>query len=150
MNIYVSAFFESRNRIKPFLFLLEALGHSIVSTWLDEPEYEKPVIQATLQEAKAATGLSEVQIIGIAKRDIKELNVSDFMILDTIDETPRGGREWEYGYFFHMVNGWVLDLKITNIVLVGPERNVFHSLIPNKFSTWEELVQWMRNNTNQK
>ena len=73
-----------------------------------------------------------------AYRDVKEVNHSDLMLLDTWDESPRGGREFEFGYAYQMgIPVWV----------VGPMRNVFHRLADIRFAEWWEVIQVLEERT---
>lgn len=115
MNIYLASFFDTRERLRPIRDKLQEMGHTVVSSWIDEQE---TVIGLTPQQSRAA-----------ASRDLEEIKACDLLILDTLDENSRGGREVEFGYTLDsMAIAWI----------VGPTRNIFHSLATHHFTTWEE------------
>jgi len=126
MKLYVASYFNTRDRIVPYVDQLIEQGHEIVSSWL----VETPVGDIT----KTHTGLyTAKQLQAFAVRDVLELGTAEAIILDTVDVTPRGGREVEWGSFvFQLVPfGYI----------VGPKRNVFHELATNHFETWEECLE---------
>lgn len=69
----------------------------------------------------------------LALKDLCEINASDLLILDTEDVTPRGGREVELGFALGR-----FQEKI--IYMVGPVRNVFHTLVDRRFDNWDQLM----------
>ena len=120
MNIYIAGAFESQARLKGMRDRTEALGHVVVSAWLDETGTGTP----TPSEAYA-----------YAIRDLGEVRTCDVLILDTFDTNERGGREFEAGVAF---NGGAKR----GVLRVGPSRNVFHELL-GAYETWEELLEWL-------
>ena len=99
------------------------MGHQVLSHWLDE--VSKP------------EGMDEeIWWKKLALRDLVDVYASDLLIVDTLDITPRGGREVEYGFAlsrFQEQQVWV----------VGPYRNVFHRLADLEFETWEQCLEWL-------
>jgi hypothetical protein len=69
----------------------------------------------------------------LAIKDLAEINAADLLILDTQDVTPRGGREVELGFALGR-------FQSKNIYLVGPIRNVFHTLVDRWFDDWDNLL----------
>ena len=119
MKIYIAGAFESQARLQPLRDLVEALGHEVISTWLDEASLLPP----TPKESRA-----------YAVRDLGEIRVCDLLILDTFDTNERGGREFEAGVAF--ADG-------VRLVRVGRSRNVFHELLM-AYETWEAMLEWLR------
>lgn len=120
MKVYLASFFNTRSRLLPIRTRLQEMGYEVTSTWLDEPEgsTDKPSLEASQ---------------AFAHRDLTQIADSNLLILDTFDETLRGGREVEYGF--------AMALGIPTVV-VGPRRNVFHFLT-YQFSSWEEALTFM-------
>jgi len=127
MRIYIASFFNTRARLQHPVQTLQGLGHRIVSSWLKESREGKGPDAAT----KIADYKSE-ELQGFAIRDIGEIVIADLVICDTIDETPRGGREVEIGIALGLGKPfWI----------VGPRRNVFHYVAEKQFSEWWYLFQ---------
>mgnify|MGYP003393214583 FL=1 len=123
MKIYIAGFYDTRKRLYPYRDALEAAGHVITSHWLREAP---DAAYATVTEGyRTACGLE----------DIGDVKAAELFILDTIDVTPRGGREFEAG--FALAHG-------IPIILVGPMRNVFHRLVWRHFETWEEALTFLK------
>ena len=129
MKIYVASFFNTRDRILPYVAQLREMRHVITSSWLSEA----PRGDITKTETKLYT---PAELQGFAVADVLELHNSDVIILDTVDVTPRGGREVEWGAF---VFG-----KVRFGYIVGPKRNVFHELATGYFDCWENCVNFFR------
>src|SRR5678815_4799579 len=94
MRVYIAGKYEARSRLIEWRGRLKALGHEVLSTWLDEMPKRDEVDADYMHKA--------------ATRDLAEIASADLFILDTIDESNTGGREVEYGYAY--VKG--LDLWI--------------------------------------
>ena len=130
MKIYIASFFDTKDRILPYVAKIRDMGYpqnpryyELTSTWLNETH----------------TGeLSEGMKNWYGYRDLRELDYSDLLIIDTFDETPRGGREVEMGYCMGRgIHVWV----------VGPMRNVFHRLADIKFASWDEVLKVLEERT---
>ena len=121
MNVYIAGAFESQARLRDLRDRIEALGSTVIGTWLDEEGSGTPTFQDAL---------------GYAVRDLSEVRVADLLILDTLDVNERGGREVEYGAAF----AWGIPT-----VRVGPARNVFHQL-QKEYPDWDTLLaaEWLR------
>ena len=119
MKLYIAGFFDTRERLYPIRDRLKAMGHVVTSRWLGED------LTADYQIK------SEEYWIECAKRDKEDILRADVILIDTLDVTPRGGREVEYG--IAMMTG-----KLCYVV--GPLRNVFHRLAHRHFHTWEECI----------
>lgn len=123
MIIYIAGRFEDRGRIRPWRERLRDYGYTVGSSWLNHPDEVVPL------PANHALWKRE------ATRDLQEIRDAHILIVDTLSETPRGGREVEFGY------GYALDM---DIYLVGPPRNVFHALATRQFDTWEACIEFFR------
>ena len=127
MQLYIASYFNTRDRLLPYVATLEAMGNIITSTWLKEV----PKGDIT----KTHTGLYTAhELQSFAVRDVLELFNTEAVILDTFDMTPRGGREVEWGAFVFKV--------VPFGFVVGPKRNVFHELATTNFQTWEECLTY--------
>ena len=127
MRIYVASYFNTRDRIIPYVNKLKELRHVITSSWLSEvPRGDITKTETTLYTPD--------ELKGFAVADVIDLHNSDAVILDTVDMAPRGGREVEWGAFvFGAVRfGFV----------VGPKRNVFHELATGNFEDWEQCIDF--------
>lgn len=113
MTIYTAAAFEAQDRISIEAGKLEDQGHVVLSSWLNE-------------EPQEVTGARRK---GWALRDLADIDDVNLLILDTIDPSVRGGREFEAGYAFG---------KGIRVIRVGPARSVFHELLP-AYESWAEI-----------
>lgn len=115
MVIYIAGRVTARERLKPLRAILRGQGHYVSSTWLDlAMDYPMALTQN-----------------GEWDRDLEEIDASEAIILDTIDETPTGGREFEAGYAV---------AKGKYFVVVGPLRNIFHNKARERYDSWEEVL----------
>ena len=93
----------------------------MVSTWLNEV-------------ARAEGMTTEEFWKKLAVKDLAEVNAADLLILDTTDVTPRGGREVELGFALGR-------FQSKSVYMVGPIRNIFHTLVDRRFASWDGLVE---------
>lgn len=121
MKVYIASFFDTRLRIRPYADVLWHKGYEVVSTWLNE--VAKPEAMTTEEFWRK-----------LAIKDLAEIKSADILILDTLDVTPRGGREVEYGFALAAFQGKL-------VYIVGPVRNVFHTLADRRFASWDKLVE---------
>lgn len=131
MKIYLAGFFDTRARLRPIRDAIWQIGHEVVSTWLDEVAIPSNMTQ-------------EIWYKKLAMRDLAEIRSADMLLVDTADETPRGGREVEFGFALGRFQG-------IEIWIVGPQRNVFHRLADRHFEEWKPalaaLVRYNRTQT---
>jgi hypothetical protein len=123
-KIYIASFFNTRQRLRQYRDELWKLGYEITSTWLDETAKPHGM---TLHEFFRK----------LAIKDIAEIYRADILIIDTIDITPRGGREVEFGIA-------VGEFQNKLLFLVGPKRNIFHELADRVFDSWDECLWFMK------
>ena len=121
MKVYYAGFFDSQKRIRAEADKMWLKGHEVCSTWLYETS--RPEGMTTDEFWKK-----------LAIKDLAEINAADLLVLDTIDVTPRGGREVELGFALGRFQG-------KSIYMVGPVRNVFHTLVDRKFDSYEDLMK---------
>jgi len=118
--VYIAGCFEDKNRLARVRDTFVAAGHTVTSSWLDEPDQEGPIKLP-----------SAADCIGLAVRDCAEIEGSDALLVDEMNTNTRAGREVEFGMAF----AWG-----KRVATVGPRRNVFHFGLPN-FATWEEALR---------
>lgn len=119
-KVYIAGFFDTRARLRPYRDALVDMGYTITATWLDEEGVTYESTQADYH-------------LACAVRDLQEVKACDMIIVDTLDVTPRGGREVEFG------------ISLTKSIpryIVGPVRNVFHQMATKRFSTWEDALEY--------
>lgn len=100
------------------------MGHEITSSWLYEV-------------AKQQNMSFDEFYKKLAIKDLAEIHAADLIIVDTTDITPRGGREVELGYALGQH-----QKKLAFIV--GPARNVFHTLVDRRFDSWGDVLAHMQ------
>ncbi len=119
MRVYLASNFASQDRMKGVRRMLERLGHEVTSTWLDEDG-------AQSYELNPQFGP------GYAIRDRGEVEASDILILDTLEQSNTGGREVELG--LALATG-------KRTWRVGPARNIFHTVVGATFDDWESCYE---------
>ena len=129
-TVYIASTFESQSRLRPMRAALVELGYLVTSTWLDEETTAPP----DPSKALSTPGLTEEVAYGYAIRDLREILEANMLIVDTLETNPRGGREYESG--FAHANG-------RTIFVVGPVRNVFHTL-HKRFGNWDEALTYFK------
>ena len=120
MKVYCASYFDTRDRIRPYADIIWRKGHEVVSSWLQEVAKPEGMTQNEFWKK-------------LAIKDLAEINACDLLILDTIDLTPRGGREVEFGFTLGR-------FQTKSIYLVGPVRNVFHTLVDRTYDNWDLLL----------
>jgi len=120
LKIYIAGCFESRPRLAQRRNEIEGLGHTVTSSWLDEPDQDGLIV---LPSPEAC--------LNYAVRDLGEIRQSELLLIDTLDVNARGGREVELGFALRRLQTW----------LVGPRRNVFHYLVDKWCSSWEIVLE---------
>ena len=121
MKIYIASFFDTRERLHGPAATLWKMGHEVVSTWLYE--VQKPALMSKEEFWRK-----------LALKDLAEIKAADLLICDTFDVTPRGGREVEFGFALGGFQGKM-------VYVVGPVRNVFHTLADKTFESWDECLR---------
>lgn len=110
--IYIAGSFNAKERLKKEAERLLEDGRFVVtSTWLWEPE--------------------EINVKVRASQDKCQVLASNFLILDTADETTTGGREVEFG--MALARG-------LQVIIIGPKRNIFHHHIGWEFDSWDDFA----------
>lgn len=126
MKIYVSGTYNDQKRLRAEASRLNALGHAITGTWLQE--VQKP---AVLEEADWHRCL--------AVKDLAEVAAADCIVCDLDGTSSSGGRYVEWGFALGRFN----MLK----VLVGKsDWGVFNTLADAYFPTWDEVIEYFAKN----
>ena len=118
MKIYLAAPFEEILRLQTVKADVEALGHQVVSSWLEE-------------SPESSVDLPQPDWSRFALRDLQEVKGANLLILDTFAANLRGGSQVEYGYAIGFQRP---------VWIVGPVRNVFHTLAQWRCENWEEAL----------
>ena len=113
--VYIAGRFEAAPRLRRRRRDLLHRGFRVEASWLDEEPGADPVL--------------------MAMKDTHQVSQCGLLILDTLDEDDRGGREVEFG---------IALAGAKKIWVVGPRRNIFHRLAEN-FTTWEDLWEAIDN-----
>ncbi len=124
MKIYTGASFVEQKRIRACKEALIQLGHTVVSTWLEE--------------ASRPDGISEVQFEHkMAIKDLQEVAACDCFILDVEKPTKTAGKMVEFGFA-------VAKHKLIYVVGTPPAHAIFLSLADKAFASWEELYTYFK------
>lgn len=127
-NIYLAADFSRQEEMGRYRDILEGLGHTITSSWLDNLDKTEGVgingIPITNENLACLANYANI--------DISDIRNSDIVILFTTGKLTRGGRQTEFG----IARAWQKQL-----VIVGPREHVFHCLPEiQQYPTWHSFV----------
>ena len=117
-TVYIAGKWEARVRLRAMAGALRVGGYHVTSSWLDRPESDLYVI---------ADGTTQAPL------DLDEIDQSNIFILDTLDENKTGGANVEFGYALAHSADRLL-------ILVGPQRNIFHTLAAIRFEDWLDAL----------
>lgn len=123
MKIYLAAKFERRLFIRKRADQLWKLGHQITSTWLNET-------------TKPESMTKEIFFRKLAIKDLCEIMAADLIILDTAEQSTRGGKENEFGFALGQFQNKL-------VYIVGRKRSVFHELADMVFKNWKECIAYV-------
>ena len=115
---YIAGKYTAKERLRLNRDTLERLGHRCTSGWLDHNKVEAEV--------------SDEELLEEANKDLQDVLASDWLLIDTIDESVTGGREVEMGFAF----GYYLP-----VVVIGPIRNIFHRRAHEHYASWDEFFE---------
>lgn len=124
MKVYLAARFEHRETLRPVRDSLWKMGHEVVSSWIDETMKPAEMSQSTFWKK-------------LAIKDLAEIQSADLFVLNTNVGSERGGKEVEAGFALGQFQSKLF-------YLVGPVRNVFHTLADRVFPTWAEFLDFVR------
>ena len=117
-TVYIAGKWEARARLRGMASALRAGGYHVTSSWLDRSD-------------EAGYGIADPTE---APLDLDEIDQSNILILDTLDENPTGGANVEFGYAM----AYSVDRLL---IVVGPYRNIFHPLAAIHFENWLEALE---------
>jgi len=129
MRIYTAATFSEQERIRQYKETLFRLGHSVLSSWLEEqirPE-----------------GMTDEQFgRKMAAKDLQEIAACDCFILDMMNPSKTMGKMVETGFAL---------AKYKLFYVVAPEGymttgHIFLLLADKIFNSWDELFEWFKTN----
>jgi len=121
--IYIASNVASRQRLKPIRQAIRDFGLSCSSSWLDiATDYpgdfaSRPETEEWAQERH---------------RDLREIATSSLVIIDTLEQSVTGGREFEIGYAYALGKSFWR---------VGPKRHLFHTAAANVFENWQHCLE---------
>lgn len=126
MKIYIAATFSEQKRIRKYKEQLIQMGHSVLSTWLEEQLRPAEISDEQFNRKMAA-------------KDLQEINACDCFILDLNAPSLTLGKAVEYGF----------ALKSHKLLyIVGPpvSNSIFLLLADMRFEDWDELFRYFRKN----
>jgi hypothetical protein len=129
MKIYLAARYSSHPEMRGVRDVLEALGHTVTSRWIDchtdvVGDFTSSFTVETLAEK---TG----ECAPLGQHDLDDLDAAD-CVISFASTGGKGGRHVEFGYAL---------AKGKRMVLVGPRENVFHTLSQVvHYPDWPHLV----------
>ncbi len=112
LRIYLAAQYGAKDELLAVAAKIEAIGHTVMSSWLQEPP-----------KWTGPESVTEEQLRDIRDNALEDIRASDMIIaitptaLETPIEKNSGGRHHEFGYA--MAKG--LDMMV-----VGDKENLFH------------------------
>lgn len=126
MKIYISAGFTARERLRPIRDALWAMGHEVVSSWLDET-------------AQPASMPRDVFFKKLGIKDVAEVQSADLLISDHLEPSTSGGRDIEMGVALgrhQHIQVWMVGEP--------PRLSPFHLLADERFEDWEACLDYLR------
>lgn len=127
-NIYLASSYVNKLHMREIRDKLQAMGHRVVSRWIDE-SYD-PLVQ--IQD------FSDVELSCIADRDMRDIKEATTLAYFT-GENARGGAIKECG----MAMGMALEGRYIQTVVVGDRRDVFdYSSFVDYYPTEELFLEW--------
>ena len=130
MNIYLAGRFSAQGDLRVMRGRLQALGHKILSSWLDE------------ESGLSFDKLTPEQRCRFANRDLADVRQSQLLILDLLLPPSKGGCEVEFGFALS-------DPRYKTTYIVGEPRNIFHYLAHQTFANWEDCIWHVKKQTSQ-
>jgi nucleoside 2-deoxyribosyltransferase len=129
-KVYLAARYSEKLEISEQAEIFRNNGIGVTSTWLEETHHP-------------GTEMSEIHVDTLtdyANNDLRDIDLADWFVFHSVEPTiptVRGGRHVEFGYAL---------AKGKNILVVGPEENIFHHLPEvNHVSNWDEALDFLNN-----
>jgi hypothetical protein len=131
MGVYLAAAWTEQERMQGYRRILERLGFSITSRWIDHTDKQVMHAAEIAHDPDAA-------LLG-ATEDVEDIADADGVIFFHDVPSTSGGRHVEFGLALGAGK---------SIIIVGPRENVFHSLPGvEQFDTWDQLLTFLRSNS---
>lgn len=124
--IYVAASFGGRTELlRDVVAPLSALGHTVTSRWLTVPRGIKVLDTSGLKNARNWPMGREA-----AQECLQDIDRADMVVFFTQRPSSTGGYDVEFGYAYAR---WCArgGKGTPPIHVVGPLRNIFHTLVPS-------------------
>lgn len=115
MRIYLAARFGRQAELREYRSQLQALGHTVLSRWLDEDPSQETDL--SVWRARAVD-------------DLEDIRRCEVMLSFTDGEPARGGR--------HVETGIAIERGM-RLVVIGPVEHVFHALAQARHESWEDF-----------
>lgn len=123
LKVYIAASWQNRFRLRETRKQLADLNIRVTSQGIDFDRGHG-----------TGEGHSSQEDIQEANRGYHDIDVSDFVIIDTTDTATRGGREWEGGY----ATG-----RGKRVMRVGPVLTPFHARVNLGFESWDACLTYL-------
>lgn len=125
MIIYLAGSFAFKTKFREYAKELREFAE-VTSSWLDQTEEDDSQI----------SDQREVKLRAYAQKDLNDIDKANWFVQISQIPNVRGGAHTELGYAI---------AKQKNILIVGPEHNVFHYMPQvNLVETWPEAVGFLR------
>ena len=121
MRIYVAGTFTDQKVLRAEAHRLWELGHEVTGSWLNE--VAKPYSMGKKDFWKK-----------LAMKDVMEVGMADLIILDNRQSSGGKNTEWGIG---------IGQFQKKLLWLVGEPSTVFHELADMQFATWDELIEFI-------
>jgi len=124
LKIYTAATFSEQQRIRHHKETLIQLGHTVLSSWLEEQLKPEGMSQEIFEKK-------------MAMKDLQEVNAADCVILDVANPSKTAGKMVETGFA-------LAKHKLLYTVGSKPEHAIFLSLADGHFEDWDQLFDHFR------
>lgn len=124
MKVYIASRFNDRLRLRIVADKIWHLGHEVTASWLSETTKMPEMTRAEFWSR-------------LARKDLQEIASSDLIIRDVHTISHTGGADTEWGFALAQHQHCLLWI-------VGPTRNIFHTLADKTFSNWEACLKELK------
>ena len=124
MRIYTAATFTEQQRIRQHKEQLIQLGHTVVSSWLEEQVHPDGMSEEIFERK-------------MAMKDLQEVASADCLILDVENPSRTAGKMIETGFA-------LAKHKLVYVVGNIPPHSIFLSLADGHFPDWNVLLEYFR------
>ena len=122
-TVYIAGKWEAHVRLQEMANELRQGGYHVTSSWLNRPLNQGYKVSDSFDQAEL---------------DLDEIDQCNLFILDTLDENPTGGANVEFGYA-------LAHSAARLLIVVGPQRNIFHPLAGIHFPDWPAVLEVLLN-----